>query len=1144
MLFVSLLVFILVNGIGSVPLSQFFEYNSSYVYLYSMWANSSYPFTGYSYITLPNSTYFGYELFPLPFYGRSYDIIWQHGNGYMSFNSWYSQNWRNPTNPTAFPLNTSDPVIAGFWTDTSYPNNGTCNSSYYYYYNYNGCTSIYTRWPNSVDNVTRSNVTTYLQRYLPNERPFTPRFFLSTTWSSVLAEPNQTNTSNTFQMSYTTDGVRSFVFLMYNNLQWSQNGNSSHALAGFSAGDRISYMELPYSGTDNVTQLVSASNVGVPGLFIFRTDQAALSARCSNALPITSFPYFGSLFGSTPVFIQGPCFANTTAGMLRCRFGPTAIVDAIVVNEFEAMCLTPPSVAPGFVEVYFSTNGGSTFTPVQSYFYYMTLTLGSSLLGNIEMSANNRPFPVISPGEQITFTWYFSSWTQSKWPENGTMSLKIQMSTVTLNNSNNGLSLNSFITIQTGIIPSSDLQSASVTVPSIGNKMEAVVFRVLAQDNGTGTIYGALHSTIFIMNTGSASASNYCRIWMAAEPAPSTWNQDLMACPMTLTQARAARCCYGQDWSCFETWYNITGNCAFRQGRPQNEEPSAISCFQSWNTNQWGARSECCYDQEGQLITRGPGAGTDDRYHSFRQPIRHFFSDLMPFLACCHLSSDEDTCDGYLNLRPPRRGSNTGFTWGGGWGDPHYTTLDGSSYTFNGYGEYTYLAVANASTSATAFNPAVQSFSFMSQVRTTPRILFNGSIVDQATVTRGFAGKSDHPQAERVSVIVSKLESILVHRGNETIDFTAESEDTVQQSTIQSFTYPEMIIERNRTSKVIQLSWYIGISVIITPISITSPALTVVLNIDISIDESMKNRTFGLLGPYDDSPSNDMRAANGTVIGQADSLSLDVIHIQFGQTWAIDPNQSLFYYEGNDSATFYGSQNINFTPSFGPANMSLDQENSTRAACNISAYSNQSSWSVAQRTCYYDVSMTGDTSFGRSSLVAANAIVENTESQRNPPLFNSNLPTAITANVLDNVTLNFTATSEYGTAIIYILVRGPINAYFDNQTGRFEWQIPASVGNITVITVSAEDNQYYLMSTYDVTVSISGVVGAINSTVPTTVMATSTTSGSSTHSLSSVTTAVPPTTTTPFSNAHIISCFMMNWWSFIIQIFVVVLVIS
>ena len=557
---IALLVLIVTNVTKAVPLDYFFAYNGSY--------------TDYS-LPTPLNAYGFVNANGMPFYGRNYYLIWQHGYGLMSFGPWNYVGFN--TIPTTFPLTDSSAIIAGFWTNRLYSTNVSFGNQY--------CNRISIRSPYDIyDNDTRSKITTYLQRYLPNERPFTPNFFLSTTWLSILA-PNQTNSSNTFQMSYTTDGVRSFVFLLYNNLQWSQTNNNMYAQAGLNAGNRMTYVRLPYSGTANITKLTDASNVGVPGLFIFRTDESATSERCGNTWPLISYPFFGTIFGSTPVFIHGPCFTNTTVGMLRCRFGPSATVDAVVVNELEIMCLTPPSTVPGVVTVYLSMDAGSTFSPILGYFYYTTLTLGSSVFSNVEMRANNRPIPIITPGEQINFTWYFSPWTRSKWPENGTMTMKIQMSTVTLNSSNNGLSFNSFTTIQTGMRPSSGFQSTSVIVPSIGNRVESVVFRVLVQNNVTGIIYGALHSTIFIMNTGPSSASNYCRTWMTGESTPSSWNQNLIDCPMTLLQARSARCCYGQDWSCFQTPYNITGNCAFQQGRQQNQEPSAIACFQSWNTN-------------------------------------------------------------------------------------------------------------------------------------------------------------------------------------------------------------------------------------------------------------------------------------------------------------------------------------------------------------------------------------------------------------------------------------------------------------------------------------------------------------------------------------------------------------------------------
>ena len=61
---------------------------------------------------------------------------------------------------------------------------------------------------------------------------------------------------------------------------------------------------------------------------------------------------------------------------------------------------------------------------------------------------------------------------------------------------------------------------------------------------------------------------------------------------------------------------------------------------------------------------------------------------------------------------------------------------------FNGFGEYTYLAIQN------------QSLIFNSQIRTTP--------IDSATVIRGFAAKSSDSQAQNMSVTVSRREMLIV----------------------------------------------------------------------------------------------------------------------------------------------------------------------------------------------------------------------------------------------------------------------------------------------------------------------------------------------------------------------------------------------
>jgi hypothetical protein len=155
------------------------------------------------------------------------------------------------------------------------------------------------------------------------------------------------------------------------------------------------------------------------------------------------------------------------------------------------------------------------------------------------------------------------------------------------------------------------------------------------------------------------------------------------------------------------------------------------------------------------LITTGTGAGSDDRYHSTYQTWKHFFGDVLPFIACCKVSQDPEMCDTYFRYRPPRRGSNTNPQTGGAWGDPHYQTLDGLAYTFNGYGEYTYLAILEDDTvtsqEITAAFDSTLNYMFMSQIRTVP-LTEQGNKV---TVTKAFAAKSNILGSQPIRIVVS-----------------------------------------------------------------------------------------------------------------------------------------------------------------------------------------------------------------------------------------------------------------------------------------------------------------------------------------------------------------------------------------------------
>jgi hypothetical protein len=191
-------------------------------------------------------------------------------------------------------------------------------------------------------------------------------------------------------------------------------------------------------------------------------------------------------------------------------------------------------------------------------------------------------------------------------------------------------------------------------------------------------------------------------------------------------------------------------------------------------------------------------------------------------------------------------------------------------------------------------------------------------------------------------------------------------------------------------------------------------------------------------------------------------------------TWAIDPARSLFYYESSDNATFYSFQNLHYRPTFNEPTAG-PLEVSARKICNIPPDSaNSSQWSPVQRTCYYDISVTGDLVFGRVSREAAEQQVEQREAMRNPPRFNPNLSLTQSVRVGQQVSISFQATSEFNSSVAYKLIHGPTETSFDETTGQFEWKVPGDmvVGSKVPVKVSAQDVVYNLTSTYEVVLEV------------------------------------------------------------------------
>ena len=85
-----------------------------------------------------------------------------------------------------------------------------------------------------------------------------------------------------------TDGVSAFVIFLYadGGIQWTTGDASggvdgvggTPAQVGFNAGDGLRFATVPNSQTPEIINISSTSNVGIPGVWIFRVDQGEIIA--------------------------------------------------------------------------------------------------------------------------------------------------------------------------------------------------------------------------------------------------------------------------------------------------------------------------------------------------------------------------------------------------------------------------------------------------------------------------------------------------------------------------------------------------------------------------------------------------------------------------------------------------------------------------------------------------------------------------------------------------------------------------------------------------------------------------------------------------------------------------------------------------
>uniref|UniRef100_G1N772 Mucin-4 n=1 Tax=Meleagris gallopavo TaxID=9103 RepID=G1N772_MELGA len=384
------------------------------------------------------------------------------------------------------------------------------------------------------------------------------------------------------------------------------------------------------------------------------------------------------------------------------------------------------------------------------------------------------------------------------------------------------------------------------------------------RSSGTGTAPGETFNPLQV---------NYrlqCLTWLQEQPSPSTWSMELPPCPCSRPQAEL--------------------DPRYRRSR---------------SADRMGAGVRCVYRGMGFL------EGWQERFWN---------GELEAFEWCCRHVGKPHFCTRYSEKRP--RAGCEGYvppTPANAFGDPHVTTLDGLTYTFNALGDFMLLLASDAHTSFVLQGRMART----STAQATNFMAFIAQYTSNTTTTVGNAPLSE------LKDIISDLRLVWVPSVSSFADMDAE------------VYYSPSVLLVNTSSITAVFDGTISISV-----SANSGMLSAVC----SLLEQYYNGTRGLLGVWNHNPADDFQMPNGTNIPVNSS------------------EEDIFSY-GMTCKSELGNQPVR---TFNPIFLSqLRQENKTQ-------YQLAASQCHGCRECIYDMLSTGDVALG----LATQSLVEDYQKRK------------------------------------------------------------------------------------------------------------------------------------------------------------------
>ncbi|XP_060077303.1 sushi domain-containing protein 2-like [Ylistrum balloti] len=817
------------------------------------------------------------------FYGLDYTSLYVNNNGLLTF-----KKEKKTYKPQSFPLNDNTSVIAIFWADIDIQREGG-NVTY----------------RQTTDASLLRRATEQVRKYFFLRKEFT--WMLIATWYEVGfygASNSGELKKNTFQLVLATNEEKSFVFFLYNKLQWTtgsnSRGNSSTGLGGnpaqvgFNSEDRVSYFTVEGAQTDAVINLTRTSNVDEPGIWIFGVSGSVIrDVHCNHDVQIEIVPNTGFMFGGEELYVTGPCFQSDLNVMARIVQTNTTFQCA-VINFVSAKCVLPPIFRTGEVTLKLNPYGISW-----NYSTVLQINNVATMTPKVVRKEINQWIV----GNKVEIYWNSTSLSSSQ-------NMTVELMGYQYNNGTPNFTIINPLDV--------DGSLNSFVLPESLMSFQTAAVRVREKYPVPGSLPAAVWSDVFPVRVNANWSSLMCSTWNVTDNLLPSISSNNLSCPSIAKQASRDTGRFASDPLCRLDNLNKSTNCIYK--------PGAVQCFLRILQSESSTGVSCCYDDSGDLIDirDSNGGGSSLRYTVRSQkdgavPYFSFFEDdLLSSLHCCQYSDSTDMCQLFKKKRPP-------VTYEGyeppkaaqAAGDPHLTTLDGKNYTFNGLGDF--ILVEDISNGVVVEVRSVQAQDMKGNYQNAS--IFSGV----AMTTRGVSDVIEvYSDTDTVSRIL--INGLLV----------------TQQISTSVTQFKDLSVYKSRTDETTD-----NILVVLesTGLSVSMDVTSDLINVLVVVgDDRMKGHLRGLLGNYNDDPNDDFISRTGEQL--AANANMEDVHFKFGMTWEVIQNQSLF-----SSAV---RQANDFIPTFSDTDV-LPVRNGTEEMCGENVQ------------CRFDFQVTGNEAIARST---------------------------------------------------------------------------------------------------------------------------------------------------------------------------------